>query len=292
MWLVCAILTFIIWGTADLFYKKSNLEQEDDSHLKTSIVVGIVMGIHAIIYYFVNHVSISFMDIIKYLPVSLCYMISMIIGYKGLRYIDLSISSPIQNTSGFITSILLCIIFKEVLSISQLMGLLCMFLGVVIITIVELRKDNTKKKILSHFKIWIILFPIIYSVIDGLGTFLDAIYLDKLKLISEDAALVSYELTFFIYALIMTIYLVVVKKSSIKFLLDKNKLCASIFETIGQWVYVYAIVSHSEISIPIVSCYSFFSIFLSHIVLKEKLNIYEKVGILIIFIGIIILSIM
>ena len=292
MWLVCAILTFIIWGTADLFYKKSNLEQEDDSHLKTSIVVGIVMGIHAIIYYFVNHVSISFMDIVKYLPVSLCYMISMIIGYKGLRYIDLSISSPIQNTSGFITSILLCIIFKEVLSISQLMGLLCMFLGVVIITIVELRKDNTKKKILSHFKIWIILFPIIYSVIDGLGTFLDAIYLDKLKLISEDAALVSYEFTFFIYALIMTVYLVVFKKSSIKFLLDKNKLCASIFETIGQWVYVYAIVSHSEISIPIVSCYSFFSIFLSHIVLKEKLNIYEKVGILIIFIGIIILSIM
>ena len=292
MWLVCAILTFIIWVTADLFYKKSNLEQEDDSHLKTSIVVGIVMGIHATIYYFVNHVSISFMDIVKYLPVSLCYMISMIIGYKGLRYIDLSISSPIQNTSGFITSILLCIIFKEVLSISQLMGLLCMFLGVVIITIVELRKDNTKKKILSHFKIWIILFPIIYSVIDGLGTFLDAIYLDKLKLISEDAALVSYELTFFIYALIMTVYLVVFKKSSIKFLLDKNKLCASIFETIGQWVYVYAIVSHSEISIPIVSCYSFFSIFLSHIVLKEKLNIYEKVGILIIFIGIIILSIM
>lgn len=292
MWLVCAILTFIIWGTADLFYKKSNLEQEDDSHLKTSIVVGIVMGIHATIYYFVNHVSISFMDIIKYLPVSLCYMISMIIGYKGLRYIDLSISSPIQNTSGFITSILLCIIFKEVLSISQLMGLLCMFLGVVIITIVELRKDNTKKKILSHFKIWIILFPIIYSVIDGLGTFLDAIYLDKLKLISEDAALVSYEFTFFIYALIMTVYLVVFKKSSIKFLLDKYKLCASIFETIGQWVYVYAIVSHSEISIPIVSCYSFFSIFLSHIVLKEKLNIYEKVGILIIFIGIIILSIM
>ena len=292
MWLVCAILTFIIWGTADLFYKKSNLEQEDDSHLKTSIVVGIVMGIHATIYYFVNHVSISFMDIIKYLPVSLCYMISMIIGYKGLRYIDLSISSPIQNTSGFITSILLCIIFKEVLSISQLMGLLCMFLGVVIITIVELRKDNTKKKILSHFKIWIILFPFIYSVIDGLGTFLDAIYLDKLKLISEDAALVSYEFTFFIYALIMTVYLVVFKKSSIKFLLDKNKLCASIFETIGQWVYVYAIVSHSEISIPIVSCYSFFSIFLSHIVLKEKLNIYEKVGILIIFIGIIILSIM
>ena len=92
MWLVCAILTFIIWGTADLFYKKSNLEEEADSHLKTSIVVGIVMGMHAIIYYFVNHVSISFMDIIKYLPVSLCYMISMIIGYKGLRYIDLSIS--------------------------------------------------------------------------------------------------------------------------------------------------------------------------------------------------------
>lgn len=41
-----------------------------------------------------------------------------------------------------------------------------------------------------------ILFPILYCLIDGLGTFADGIYLDELSLISEDAALLSYEFTF------------------------------------------------------------------------------------------------
>ena len=36
-----------------------------------------------------------------------------------------------------------------------------------------------------------IILPIIYCLFDGLGTFLDAIYLDKLELISEDNSQIS-----------------------------------------------------------------------------------------------------
>ena len=51
------------------------------------------------------------------------------------------------------------------------------------------------------------IFPIAYCILDGLGTFLDAIYLDKMKLISEDNALIAYEYTFLIYSIITYIYL-------------------------------------------------------------------------------------
>ena len=37
----------------------------------------------------------------------------MDIGYRGLKYLELSISSPIQNTSGVITALLLILFFKE-----------------------------------------------------------------------------------------------------------------------------------------------------------------------------------
>ena len=47
----------------------------------TGIMVGLVMGIHATIYLIITKVNIQFFDIIKYLPVSLCYILSMIIGY-------------------------------------------------------------------------------------------------------------------------------------------------------------------------------------------------------------------
>ena len=44
--------------------------------------------------------------IMTYLPVSLLYIISMAMGYIGLRYIELSISSPICNASGAVVAVL------------------------------------------------------------------------------------------------------------------------------------------------------------------------------------------
>ncbi len=41
-----------------------------------------------------------------YLPVSLLYISSMAMGYVGLRYIELSISSPICNSSGALVAVL------------------------------------------------------------------------------------------------------------------------------------------------------------------------------------------
>ena len=87
MWLLMAILTLLLWGIADLFYKKGNDEKEKYSHLKTGMIVGFVMGLHAIIYMIVKGISLDFIAMLKYLPVSLCYIVSMIIGYKGLKYI-------------------------------------------------------------------------------------------------------------------------------------------------------------------------------------------------------------
>ena len=291
MWFVFAILTFFSWGIADLFYKKSNSEEEKYSHLKTSIIVGLVMGIHAIIYYFVKDINVNLLDILKYLPVSLCYILSMVIGYKGLKYINLSISSPIQNTSGIITSLLLCIIFQIIPSVYEIIGLLLMLIGVIILSIIENKSGKEKQDLLKKIKISVILFPILYCIIDGMGTFLDAIYLDQLSLISEDAALISYELTFLIYGIIVYLYLHFIKKEKIIIKNEKNKVFASLFETAGQFTYVYAITSHSIITVPIVACYSALSILLSRIFLKEKLTKFQYIALLLIFIGIIVLGI-
>ena len=40
-----------------------------------------------------------------YLPVSVLYILSMTLGYVGLRYIELSISSPICNSSGALVAV-------------------------------------------------------------------------------------------------------------------------------------------------------------------------------------------
>ncbi len=288
MWMVYAIFTFFLWGIADLFYKKGNREDDKYSHIKTGIFVGFVMGIHAVIYMLIESVELDFISLLKYLPVSLCYIISMIIGYKGLKYINLSISSPIQNSSGLITSLLLCIIFKTALSFYEIIGLIIMAIGVWLLSLLE-NKEN-KKIVIEKIKLTAIIFPIMYLIIDGAGTFLDAVYLDYYEILGEDMALISYEFTFLIYGIISFIYLKL-KKVKISVFKEKDKLLASIFETFGQFTYVFAISSHSVITAPIVACYSALSCLLGRIFLKEKLNKWQYLALILIFSGIVILAV-
>ena len=292
-----ALMTFLCWGTADLFYKIGNKKAGDYNHLKTGICVGLIMGIHATIYMLVKRIDFNIIEIIRYLPVSLLYIISMVIGYKGLKYLELSIASPIQNCSGVITAILLLLFFKETLQIPAYIAFLLILTGIILLGIIESQeeKDNrvTLKNSLTKKKIVLLtmIFPIAYCILDGLGTFLDAIYLDKMKLISEDNALIAYEYTFLIYSIITYIYL---KKKRVKLTIknEKPKVIAAIFETIGQFFYVYAMSANSIITAPIVGSYCILSLLWSRIFLKEKLSKKHYLAISLVIIGIIILGIL
>lgn len=283
--MIFSLLTFALWGITDVFYKKGNSEKDDKySDLKTGIIVGIVMGIYALIYMIVKKVEINLMDILKYLPVSLCYISSMVIGYKGLKYLELSIMSPVENTSGVITSLLLILFFKEKYPIPVYIGIVLVFIGILLIYRREKKENRTigKKSILAIF------LPIIYCLLDGLGTFLDALYLDKFEIISEDTALIAYEFTFLIFAIFGMIYLSA-KKEKMSLLKEKYKGMAAIFETLGQFFYVFAMSSDSTIGATIVGSYCILSLILSRIFLKEKLKTEKYIAIGIAIIGLILL---
>ncbi|HWP51270.1 MAG TPA: EamA family transporter [Clostridia bacterium] len=116
-----------------------------------------------------------------------------------------------------------------------------------------------------------IIFPIIYCIIDGLGTFADAIYLDELALIGEGQALLAYEFTFCICAVAARIYLKL-KKVPFAFSDEKNRPAAAIFETIEQFFYVFAMSKNAIIAAPLIASYSAFSVLLSRLFLKERLT--------------------
>lgn len=293
---LCTFLTFVAWGVADLFYKLGNVNNDKRSHLKTSIIVGFIMGLHASLYLVFKDVNISLMDLLKYLPVSLCYILSMVIGYKGLKYLELSICSPIQNSSGVITALLLLIFFNEKIGFIPIIAFILIFLGVILLSLIQLRqnkeerveyrKNNSFKKILTLT----IIFPLLYCIFDGMGTFLDAIYLDYGNFINEDTALIAYEYTFFVYAIFLYFYLMF-KQDNLRIFDQKYKIFAAIFETVGQFFYVFAMSGNSVIAAPVVGSYCILSMLLSRIFLKEKLTKKEYLAIFLIIIGIIILGI-
>lgn len=98
--------------------------------------------------------------------------LKMIIEYKGLRYIQLSISSPIQNSSGIITLLLLFIIFKEALDILDIIGIIVIGIGVATLSYFESNEESKKEKLnkQEYIAVSIVLLGIILlGVSEGLG---------------------------------------------------------------------------------------------------------------------------
>ena len=294
MWILCTLITFISWGMVSVFYKITN-KVDENTHLKTGILVGIIMGIHATIYMFYKGLSIDFIDVLKYLPISILYIASMIIGYRGLKYIELSISSPVQNSSGVITALLFVFFFKEHYNLPFYIAVILIFIGIIVLSIDEVkegkkkRKDFKKKNGLKKLFFLGIMFPLFYALFDGVGTFLDGIYLDKLEIIEESSALISYEYTFLIYGLITYFYLR--KKSpGVKIFNEWNLIAAAMCEMIGQVFYVFSMAENATIAAPIIGSYCVLTMLLSRIFLKEKLSKVEYAGIFLVLIGVIILA--
>ncbi len=297
MWLIFSVITALAWGGANLFYKKGSHVEDKTSHLKIVVMVGFAMGIHATIYGLAKGVDFELFDMILYLPVSAMYILSMTLGYIGLRYIELSIAAPVQNSSGAISAILLFIFFPRELSLITIVGVVVVSYGVIRLAMLEKEAElvalQSTGKIDKKYQIGVlaITFPILYAIIDGIGTFLDGVYLDELKIIPEDTALLAYEFTFFIIAIIAYVYVKFIKKEAFYIFKERDKGAAAILETAGQFFYVFAMAGNAMIAAPIIAAHGIFSVLLSRIFLKEILTKKQYVMIALVMLGIILLGI-
>lgn len=305
MWFIFALITTLCWGAADLFYKSGADENDSCSHLKTSVMVGLVMGAHAIFTLISKHISYNPVNILVYFPVSAMYILSMTVGYFGLRYLELSISSPIQNSSGVVAGLMSLIILKQPIDRISFVGIVFIFVGVIWLGFIEkqIQSDvnlSDDKKYRIGFAAFFM--PIIYCVIDSLGTFLDGYYLDDfasspLKSITEsnfeDVANISYELTFLICAVLLILYIKFVKKDSVfKGMKTPPRFAAAAFETFGQATYVYALSGgKAAVAAPMIGSYCIFSIIFSAIFLKERLNFKQYLTVGLVCFGIILLGV-
>ncbi len=303
MWFIFALITFFAWGTADLFYKKGSVEAERYSHLKTSIMVGIVMGIVAVGTIIIKGIDYDPLNLLIYLPVSLMYILSMTVGYFGLRYLELSVSSPIQNASGAVSCLIMMIAFQELPGIIEGISILLITCGVVMLGVFEKQKEdafvseNNRK-----YKIGFVAFmmPILYCVIDSLGTALDGIYLDDFQSTPlrhvteanfEDVANISYMLTFLIVAVMLAIYVYGIKKEPVSIKGQGARTMAAACEAGGQITYVYAMSGNGMVAAPMIASYCVASVVLARIFLKEKLTFKQYLMVFCVFAGIFLLGV-
>ena len=295
MWFLFAIVSVLAWGTADLFYKKGSDPKDKYSYLKIVIMVGAVMGIHAMYVLLTSGVVYEPRNMITYLPVSAVYILSMAVGYGGLRFLELSIYSPVQNSSGAISGLLTFIFLGQSMTGIQFFAVGLITVGVILLSVFEQRfaeaeRKENKEMVDRKYKYGAIalLFPLGYALIDSLGTFADAWVFDRGM--DEMQANISYELTWLIVAVLAWVYLVWIKKETFALRDQKDRGLAAIFETLGQFFYVFAISANAVIVAPLISSYSMVSVILSRIFLKEKLTAKQYAVIAMIMVGIFILG--
>ncbi len=328
MFFIFALVALLCWSGSDLFSKKGTDETDKNSHWKVVFAVGLIMGIHFIITLIggaiINanggeesvpkfvaslfYTDFKFMDFVYYLPVAALYIFAMVLGYIGLRYIELSISSPICNCSGSV-ALLLCVIFFPIIGADpvsmdafSIIGVILITLGIVGLGFVdskenqelkELRRQESNRKYAKSFLA--LLLPIAYLIIDALGTFSDEIFFfiteNNGLIISDYAANSAFELTFFALAIFAFIWVKFVKKDKLFARRNGSLYIGGACETLGQVFYMAVVFSDYPQFLPIISAYCVLSVVWSRIFLKEKLSILHYITIAITFVGIILLGI-
>lgn len=296
MWFILSLVTIFFWGGSDLFSKMGSDPKDKYSHFKIVVAVGAVMGLHAT-FEILTGTKFYPVDFLKYSPAIIFYVSSMVLGYIGLRYIMLSVSSPICNSSGAVACILCLIFLRQMPDLLSWLGIILVCIGVVGLAFVEKKYDTEtaqlanreeNKKYKSGFIA--VFFPIFYCILDGLGTFTDAILLDR-GYVNEDSANIAYEYTFLIVGILSAIYVYGIKKQKPSLKWDLPKWLGAGCETAGQFAYIYAIGSNPTVAAPMISAYCVFSVVLSRIFLKERLRFKHYLIICTVFLGIILMGV-
>lgn len=313
------------WGMAEIFYKKGNVANERYAHLKTTVFVGIFFGIYSLVIALTQDVQIKYLpaNFIRYLPVAACYIVSMVCSYYGVRYIEESISDPIENTSCAVVPVLCAVFLHEELSVKTIVAIIIVVIGILGVGFFDSEgKANRTRVFGKKLALVSIAMPFCYMILDAIGTFLDIYYTADAEtsvLIGvtesnlEHTANCCYEFTFFLVAIGILIYLRMKKvrlfsteedealisggeqpekiKAFQKIHGQHNKIIAALFETGGQATYLFALSEGTGIAAVILGAGTvIISFVLSRLLLKEKLSVLQYVFIGIIFAGIISLS--
>lgn len=329
MWFFFALLCIMGWGMADLFYKLGSDDDDRYSHLKIAVWVGLVMGVCALCLLPMTETLTKddstgiLQKMLRYSPASMSYIISMVIGYAGLRYLELSIVSPVQNASGAFSAIIMTGYFMltakdPALAIAEETGfvlrpesgmeILCNLLiaggtaliiaGVIALAVAEQRMaaggEVKREERKYRYGAMAMIFPLLYCLFDTAGTAADGI------LLSEEAGagfgemdvLVLYGLTFLLCgAVAWAILRIKTGKWYNPFARgERTKGVAAVCEEFGQVFYVYAMAARPVTAAPMVASYCIVSVILSRFIVGEKLEKRQLAGVLPVIIGIVMLG--
>lgn len=303
MWLICVLACISLWAVTSILYKKGANKEDSLIHYKFSISVGIIFFIIAIVFLIIRDEEISILEsAIHFWPMTLfgiVYAIGNTYTFKGYLYNDASIEAPIENTANGFCLIILITVFAimgnaesiwEILSPFELTGIVCIFLGLTFISIIQHKESKAQGKTrLFRSGATALIFPIIFSMMDGLETIITGVCLDKTfgyaMPVDDSVIIIGIEYGFF--ALGFWIYVSVKEKRVFNPFTKSNAPFAggAVCDNVAIVFYANAMASNAVATDPFLAVYPVITILLSRILLKEKLSIKQYLSLALILLG-------
>jgi drug/metabolite transporter (DMT)-like permease len=288
--IITGLISMLCWGIGDFLI---SIVVRKFKTYKTMFLNNLNFVLILVPFLFFINLNISFSNLILIIISGFIFLIASYNFYEAFRIGNLSIVAPITSSYPLLTVIFLTIIFKIELSFFSVISIFLLIIGVMLISIdiKNIKKMNFKKGIsnaLLTMFFWGIYFFLL-EIISNNKTFL-GINFPEMSLFSL-FVYINYSIS--IPQLIYSLSKNGIPK--INFKKEKKQLIITLIASmiaIVAWFslnfgYIYA---NSALVTPISSLYPAITIFLAMIFYKEKLVFNQKIGIIIILIGLIMIN--
>ena len=311
-WLILTLSCIILWGVTDILYKKSSNYNDPLSQYKTFVWIGIVMAPAGIIMALCSETLLDSIMMVKdnlyLIPLCVFYAIALFFGLLGVKHLDASVVSPLENIDGAMAAIILYFFFlftgrshiTDSIGAVEMIATLSIVVGVVLLGIQEqtLSKQEahlSEDKKRHRLGALALIFPIIYNLVDAVSMVAVGIT------VSEETEVAIPDIDFFIFeslgfvavAICVWFYMLIIKKYKYNpFKKEELVRCgAATGETFGTMAFTFAVGISPILTAPITSSYCFVTIVLARIFLKERLTKKQYLSLAFLVIGIALLGI-
>ena len=247
-------------------------------------------------------------DNLYLIPLCIFYAIALFFGLLGMKHLDASVVSPLENIDGAMAAIILYFYFlfagyrnvTDSIGIMDTIATVSIVAGVVLLGIQEqtlskqeahLAEDKRKHRLGALA----LIFPIIYNLVDAVSMVATGIT------VSEETDVAIPDTDFFVFeslgfvavAIFLWLYMLIVKKYKYSpFKKEELVRCgAAAGETFGTMTYIFAVGSNPILTAPITSSYCLVTIVLARILLKEQLTKKQYLSLAFLVVGIVLLGI-
>ena len=318
-WFILILACIILWSVADILFKASSDYNDSLSHYKSFVWIGIVMALAGCIMSTWSDTLLDSIKLVKdevlYLvPLYLVHAVALFFGLLGIKHLNASVISPLENIDGAIATIIIYFYYLLTgyihpaygVEITNIIASVFIIIGVILLVRQEqalMRQeahlDEEKKR--HRLGALALFFPILYNLVDGfLIAEINGVGGNN-GIVSKGAEVSIPAIDFFVFecvgfatvAIFVWLYMMIVKKYRYNPFQEDELIRsgAAISETFGTMTFIFASAINPTLTAPVVSSYCLVTIVLARIFLKERLTRKQYLSLAFVVAGIALLGI-